>query len=82
MPESKSRKTKKSRRPPQPRPTAASIIREKGPSPRWYVYLMMGLMAIGLLALLARFVFQLPQYWLLGGLVAIAAGFIMTTNYR
>jgi hypothetical protein len=43
---------------------------------------MMGLMAIGLLAVLARFVFQLPQYWLLGGLVAIAAGFIMTTNYR
>jgi Cell division protein CrgA len=82
MPESKSRKTKKPRRPPTPRPTAASIIKEKGPSPRWYVILMLGLMGVGLLSVLSRFVFQLPQYWLLGGLAAIAAGFIMTTNYR
>jgi hypothetical protein len=82
MPESKTRKNRKPRRPPKPRATATAMIKEKGNSPRWYVILMVGLMGIGLLAVLARFVFQLEQYWLIGGLAAIAAGFIMTTNYR
>jgi hypothetical protein len=39
-------------------------------------------MGIGVLGVIARFVFELPQYFLFGGLVAIAAGFLMTTNYR
>jgi hypothetical protein len=43
---------------------------------------MAGLMGVGVLGVIARFVFQLPQYWLFGGLIAIAAGFLMTTNYR
>lgn len=82
MPESKRRKTKKPRRPPTPRLTATALIKEKGASPTWYVVLMVALMTVGLVLVLARFVFQLPQYWLIGGLVGIAAGFIMTTNYR
>ncbi len=82
MPESKRRKSRKPRRPPQPRQTVTAMIKEKGPSPTWYVALMVGLMVVGLLAVLTRFVFQLPQYWLFGGLLAIGAGFIMTTNYR
>jgi hypothetical protein len=80
MPESKRRKTK-NRRPTRP-VSAAAEARAKGPSPTWYVALMAGLMGVGVVAVLARFVFQLPQYWLIGGLVAIAAGFLMTTNYR
>ncbi|HUO46636.1 MAG TPA: cell division protein CrgA [Acidimicrobiia bacterium] len=82
MPESKRRKTQKPRRPPASRQTATAMIKEKGPSPTWYVAVMIGLMVIGLLLVIARFVFQLPQYWLFVGLIAIGGGFIMTTNYR
>lgn len=80
MPESKRRKTKKASR---PRPASLAVAaKAKGPSPTWYVVLMAGLMGVGVLGVLARFIFQLPQYWLIGGLMAIAAGFLMTTNYR
>ena len=81
MPQSKRRKTKKPRRP-RPVPNTVAAAKAKGPSPTWYVALMAGLMAVGVLGVIARFVFQLPQLWLFGGLVAIAAGFLMTTNYR
>jgi len=81
MPQSKRRKTKKS---PLPRlaDTAVAAAKAKGPSPTWYVVLMAGLMGVGVLGVIARFVFELPQFWLFGGLLAIAAGFLMTTNYR
>lgn len=80
MPQSKGRKKKK---PSHGRPpVAAASTKTKEPSPTWYVVLMAGLMGAGVLLVLARFIFQLPQYWLIGGLVAIAAGFLMTTNYR
>jgi hypothetical protein len=59
-----------------------AVAKAKGPSPTWYVVLMAGLMGVGVLGVIARFVFQLPQYWLFGGLIAIAAGFLMTTNDR
>jgi hypothetical protein len=39
-------------------------------------------MGVGVLGVIARFVWELPQYFLFGGLIAIAAGFLMTTNYR
>ncbi|HEY7564475.1 MAG TPA: cell division protein CrgA [Acidimicrobiia bacterium] len=81
MPESKRRKKKKPSRGRMPVP-ATTAAKTKEPSPTWYVILMAGLMGIGVLGVLARFIFQLPQYWLIGGLVAIAAGFLMTTNYR
>ena len=81
MPESKRRKTKKTVRPRVP-PTAVAVAKAKGPSPTWYVVLMAGLMGAGVLGVIARFVWELPQYFLFGGLVAIAAGFLMTTNYR
>jgi positive regulator of sigma E activity len=48
----------------------------------WYVALMWALMLIGLLAILARFVFGLEQWVFIVGLIGIAAGFLMTTNYR
>ena len=82
MPESKRRKTKRPARPRVAAPSALAVAKSKGPSPTWYVVLMAGLMGVGVLGVIARFVFQLPQFWLFGGLIAIAAGFLMTTNYR
>ncbi len=43
---------------------------------------MAGLMVVGVILVLIRFVFELDQLVLVVGLVAIAAGFLMTTNYR
>ncbi|HEX6945942.1 MAG TPA: cell division protein CrgA [Acidimicrobiia bacterium] len=78
MPESKRRKPKS--RPLSSAAQAASKAKE--PSPTWYVAMMAGLMIVGVLAVLARFVFQLDQIVMFGGLVAIAIGFAMTTNYH
>ncbi len=81
MPESKRRKPKS--RPPSQKAMEAAA-KAKDPSPTWYVALMAGLMVAGVILVLIRFIFaeQLDQIWLLGGLGAIAAGFLMTTNYR
>lgn len=79
MPESKRRKPKN--RPQSPK-AAQAAAKAKEPSPTWYVALMAGLMVVGVLLVLARFIFEWPQTLLLVGLGAIAAGFLMTTNYR
>lgn len=79
MPESKRRKPKNKPQTPQAIEAAAKA---KEPSPTWYVALMAGLMVVGVLLVLARFIFQWPQLMLLVGLGLIAAGFLMTTNYR
>ncbi len=78
MPESKRRKPKKA--PPSARVTTPA--KGKEPSPTWYVALMAGLMVVGVILVLVRFIFQMDQLVLLAGLGAIAAGFLMTTNYR
>jgi len=79
VPESKRRKPKSRQLSTQ---TAQSAVRSKEPSPTWYVALMAGLMVLGVVLVLLRFVFEWPQTVLVAGLVAIAAGFLMTTNYR
>lgn len=79
MPESKRRKPKNK---PQSPKAAEAAAKAKDPSPTWYVATMAGLMVVGVLLVLARFIFQWPQTMLLVGLGAIAAGFLMTTNYR
>jgi uncharacterized membrane protein HdeD (DUF308 family) len=79
MPESKRRKPKQS---PQSVRAMQAAARAKDPSPTWYVALMAGLMVLGVVLVLIRFILQLDQLVLVGGLVAIAAGFLMTTNYR
>jgi hypothetical protein len=79
MPESKRRKPKNA---PQSQKAIEAAAKAKDPSPTWYVALMAGLMVVGVLLVLARFIFQWPQVILLVGLGAIAAGFLMTTNYR
>lgn len=78
MPESKRRKPKNPPRASQAVPSAKA----KEPSPTWYVALMAGLMVVGVVLVLVRFILNLPQTVLLIGLGAIAAGFMMTTNYR
>ena len=78
MPESKRRKPKN--RPPSTK--AVEAAKAKDPSPTWYVSLMAGLMVFGVILVLLRFILQLDQLVLLAGLVAIAGGFLMTTNYR
>ena len=82
MPESKRRKPKRNVSPAASAAVAATKAKAKEPSPTWYVALMSSLMGLGVLAVLARFIFQWNQFWLIGGLVAIAAGFLMTTNFR
>jgi len=79
MPESKRRKPKSR---PQSRAAIEAASKNKDPSPTWYVAIMAGLMVIGVVLVLVRFVFELDQVFLIAGLVAIAAGFVMTTNYR
>ena len=61
---------------------AQASAKAKDPSPAWYVALMAGLMVIGVVLVLLRFVFEWDQTVLIIGLLAIAAGFLMTTNYR
>ncbi len=78
MPESKRRKPKN--RPPSQKAIAAA--KEKDPSPTWYVALMAGLMIIGVILVLVRFIFQMDQLVLVAGLGFIAVGFLLTTNYR
>jgi hypothetical protein len=79
MPESKRRKPKNRT---QSAKAAEAAAKAKDPSPTWYVATMAGLMVVGVMLVLARFIFQWPQTMLLLGLGAIAAGFLMTTNYR
>lgn len=81
MPESKRRKPKHR---PLSRKAQEEAAKSKEPSPTWYVVVMAGLMVVGVVLVLIRFVFaeNLGQEWLLAGLLAIAVGFLMTTNYR
>lgn len=78
MPESKRRKPKATG------PTQAKnpVVTQREPSPTWYVAVMAGLMALGVLLVLIRFIGQTDQWVLLAGLGMITVGFIMTTNYR
>ena len=78
MPVSKKRKGARARKPTPPR----NPVKASSPSPRWYVITMAGLMGVGLILVLLRFVLGLDQLWLVGGLALIAVGFLMTTRYR
>jgi uncharacterized membrane protein HdeD (DUF308 family) len=79
MPESKRRKPKNR---PQSQKAMEAAAKAKDPSPTWYVAVMAGLMVVGVVLVLLRFILDLDQVLLLVGLGAIAAGFLMTTNYR
>ncbi len=81
MPVSKKRKPKKAKRS-NPVPSTPVQAKTKEPSPTWYVVTMFGLMALGVVFVLVRFIFQLDYLLLVFGLALIGAGFVMTTNYR
>ena len=85
MPKSKGRK-KANRRPTPPKNPAHSKVEEKGPSPAWYVGLMFGLMAVGIIVILLNYMNILPGgtdgKWLLGGLGMVGVGMAMLLNYR
>ena len=85
MPVSKGRK-KANKRPTPPKNPVSSQVDDKGSSPIWYVATMFGLMAVGVLLILANYIDLLPggtdSKWLLGGLGLIGVGFAMTLNYR
>jgi hypothetical protein len=54
-------------------------------SPKWYVFTMFGLMAIGVVVIVLNYVGLTPETnntYLIGGLAAIAVGFMMTLNYH
>ena len=82
MPESKRRKPKNTSAT-QSRTANNAVLRtDEDPSPTWYVAVMAGLMIVGTLLVLVRFIFRQDQFLLIVGLGLIAAGFFMTTNYR
>jgi hypothetical protein len=85
MPKSKGRK-KANKRPTPPKNPASAQVDERGPSPVWYVTIMFGLMAVGIIVILVNYMNLLPggtdSKWLLGGLTLIGIGFAMTLNYR
>jgi len=80
MPVSKNRKKKKNSSSPGP---ARPAPKRKPPSPRWYVITMFAAMGVGVLLVILNYVFALFGGWgLWVGLASLAAGFLMTTNYR
>ena len=84
MPVSKGRKKANKRpTPPSHKPTA---LDEKGPSPTWYVVIMFGLMALGIVIILLNYMGMFggtaDNKYLIMGLVSIGIGFTMTMNYR
>ncbi len=85
MPKSKGRK-KANKRPTPPKKHATSDVEDKGTSPIWYVTLMFGLMAVGVVVILLNYINLMPggtdSRWLLGGLGLIGVGFAMTLNFR
>jgi len=84
MPVSKGRRNAKRR--PAPPPKKVAPAKAKGPSPTWYVALMFGLMALGVIVIIANYIGVLPggtdNKYLIAGLAGIAIGFAMTLNYR
>jgi hypothetical protein len=81
MPVSKPRKKKNGSRTHGP---AKPAPKRKQPSPRWYVITMFASMGLGVLLVILNYVFTdiFGGWGLWVGLVGLAAGFMMTTNYR
>lgn len=74
MPVSKSKRSRYTPPPPKKAP----------PSPKWYVGLVLACFAIGVVIIIANYIFiSTPSNWLLGiGLVLILAGFIASMWMR
>lgn len=79
MPVSKKRKKVQERQQTVARTEAKPSVPE---SPSWYAPVMFGLMALGVVTVVATYIFQLPNTWLLPGLTALAVGMFMTMGYK
>ncbi len=88
MPVSKSRKSKnvQTKGPTKSKKLDTLDFAGKGPSPRWYVGLMVSLMTSGVLLIVLNYIKLLPgsvsKWYLWSGLGLIGVGFLMTTEYR
>ena len=88
MPVSKSRKSKnvQSKGPTKSKKLDTLDSAGKGPSPRWYVVVMVALMTVGVLLIVLNYVKVLPgsvsKWYLWSGLGLIGVGFLMTKEYR
>ncbi len=81
MPQSKGRRKAKTVRRPTP-PKSTSRRKSDKESSTLYKAVMFGLMAAGVLLVVTRYMFDLNPWLLMGGLGAMAVGFLMTTNYH
>ena len=81
-----SKKRKQNTRPTQSKNISNQMSSSHGPSPRWYIFLMSGLMIVGVLLIVLNYLTLLPgsvsKWYLWSGLGLIGAGFLMTTNYN
>lgn len=81
MPKSRSRQ-KVSKRPYAPPPPK----RKRRESPRWFGFLVIGLMAVGVAMIVTNYMQLLPggsrSFWLFVGLGLIAGGFAAATQWR
>jgi hypothetical protein len=81
MPKSKSR-----RRDGRRSYTAPPPKKKPKPSPRWYGFLVLGLMLVGVAMIVLNYMGIMPgdtqQLWLWLGLGFIAAGFVAATQWR
>ena len=76
----------KGRRKPRPHTTPPPVHHDEKVSPKWYVFLMFSLMAIGVIVIVLNYIDLVPgghrSMYLYSGLGAIAIGFMMTMNYH
>lgn len=86
MPKSKSRQKK---RPPRYRAAPQQAKQKHKPSPRWYGPLLIGLMALGVIVIVANYVGLIPgsdgnasSVWLWVGLGILGAGFVGTSFWH
>lgn len=81
MPKSRQRPKRRSRQYAPP-PTR----RRPKPSPRWYGYLVLGLILLGVATIVLNYMDFIPggtqSYWLWVGLGIIAAGFVAAVGWR
>jgi len=81
MPKSRQRSRKTSR-------SYAQAPQKKKPrsSPRWYAFLVLGSILLGVLVIVLNYMGAVPggtqQHWLWIGLGVIAAGFVAATRWR
>jgi hypothetical protein len=80
MPKSKGRRKPRRTHTPPPPPKEVKV------SPTWYIVLMFGLMAVGILLIILNYIDLVPggqqSMWLYLGLASIAVGFLMTMNFH